>query len=181
MTFPLSDLHKQVWTAMMAALIVVGAIIQLPIGPIPVTLQTLFVVLAGLILGPRYGSAAMLLYILAGAIGLPVFAGGKAGLAHLFGPTGGYLLGYIGTAALAGLGSSKSPDASPFIRSLLWSVMGLIPVFLIGAIRLKFVLDIPFEKAFAIGVAPFVIGDVIKVVAAALAYSFLHNRRLLPS
>lgn len=181
MSSPLASLHRQVWTAMMAALIVVGAMIQLPIGPVPVTLQTLFVVLAGLVLGPVNGAAAMLLYILAGVIGLPVFAGGKAGLAHLFGPTGGYLVGYVGTALLAGIGASSRYEPARIFRSLFWSMLGLGSVFLVGVLRLMFVLDIPAEKAVAIGLAPFIIGDVLKTIAAVVAYRFLHNRRLLPA
>lgn len=110
---PLTELHKQVWTALLAALIAVGALIQLPIGPVPVTLQTFFIVLAGYILGPVSGAAAMLLYILAGAIGLPIFAGGKAGFAVLFGPTGGYLLGFVGTAYLAGFGKHSKNNLMP--------------------------------------------------------------------
>ncbi len=178
---PLSGLHRQVWTAMLAALIVVGAMVQLPIGPVPVTLQTFFIVLAGLALGPVHGAAAMLLYILAGAIGLPVFAGGKAGFAHLLGPTGGYLVGYIGTAFLAGFGSSQPPRTATFMKSLFWSLAGLCAVYLAGVLRLKFVLDISYTKAFSIGMAPFIIGDLLKVAGAVVAYRFLHSRRLLPS
>jgi len=166
---------------MMAALIVVGAMVQIPVGPVPVTLQTMFVLLAGLVLGPVHGAAAMLLYILAGAIGLPVFAGGKAGVAHLFGPTGGYLIGYVGTAFLAGFGSARPDEQPSFIRSLLWSLAGIAYVFIVGVIRLKYVLDVPFEKAIAIGFAPFIVGDLIKMVAAVFAFRFLYYRRLLPS
>lgn len=181
---PLKALHRQVWTAMMAALIVVGAMIQIPIGPVPVTLHTLFILLSGLVLGPVQGAAAMLLYLLAGAIGLPVFSGGKAGVAHLFGPTGGYLIGYVGTAFLAGFGSVRygdTEDPASIFRCLLWCFVGLACVFAVGVLRLKFVLDIPFEKAIAIGFAPFIIGDVIKAVAAVFAYRFLFYKRLLPS
>ncbi|WBF68799.1 biotin transporter BioY [Desulfovibrio subterraneus] len=181
MTTPLSGLHKQVWTAMLAALIAVGAMVQLPIGPVPVTLQTLFIVLAGLILGPVRGASAMALYILAGIIGLPVFAGGKAGFAHMLGPTGGYLLGYVGTALLAGFGSSEADAPPSFIKPLLWSLAGLVCVFAVGLAQLMAVLDISFEKAVAIGFAPFIIGDLIKVFAAVFAYRYLHSRRLLPS
>lgn len=181
MSTPLSGLHKQVWTAMLAALITVGAMVQLPIGPVPVTLQTLFIVLAGLILGPVRGAGAVALYLLAGVIGLPVFAGGKTGFAHLLGPTGGYLVGYMGTAVLAGFGSAKEGEAPSFIKPLLWSLAGLASVFGIGLVRLMLVLDIPFQKALAIGFAPFIIGDLIKVVAAVFAYRYLKSRRLLPS
>ncbi len=207
MPSPLSALHRQVWTAMLAALIAVGALLQLPIGPVPVTLQTFSIVLAGLILGPVHGAIAMLLYLVAGCIGLPVFSGGRAGLAHLLGPTGGYLIGYVGTAMLAGMGTitrkiSPSPDMQAhteqtippaaitpgtprqdrrlLLQTLGWSLLGLIPVFAVGMLRLTFVLDVSYAKAFAVGVVPFIVGDVIKVVAAVLAYRYLRGRRLLP-
>ena len=173
---PLSGLHRQVWIALLAALIAVGAFIQFPIGPVPVTLQTFFIVLAGFILGPVNGALAMLLYIVAGVIGLPIFAGGKAGFAVLFGPTGGYLIGFIATAYLAGLGKYSKGTARP----LLWGLLGLAAVYLIGFLRLKFVLDISYAKAFAVGVVPFIAGDIIKVATATIALNFLCKQGLLP-
>ncbi|OBQ45916.1 biotin transporter BioY [Halodesulfovibrio spirochaetisodalis] len=173
---PLKGLHTQVWTALLAALIAVGALIQIPIGPVPVTLQTFFIVLAGFILGPVSGAAAMILYILAGAIGLPIFAGGKAGFAILFGPTGGYLLGFIGTAYLAGFGKRSKSALMPFI----WGILGLAFVYLVGFIRLKFVLDISYAKAAAIGIVPFIWADLAKVAAATVALRFLRKQGLLP-
>lgn len=173
---PLSGLHRQVWIALLAALIAVGALIQIPIGPVPVTLQTFFIILAGFILGPVNGAVAVLLYIVAGAIGLPIFAGGKAGFAVLFGPTGGYLIGFIGTAYLAGFGKdSKSP-----LMPLIWGILGLALVYLVGFLRLKFVLDISYVKAAAIGITPFILGDLIKVTAATIALRFLRKQGLLP-
>lgn len=173
---PLSGLHRQVWIALLAALIAVGAFIQIPIGPVPVTLQTFFIVLAGFILGPVNGALAMILYIAAGAIGLPIFAGGKAGFAVLFGPTGGYLIGFIGTAYLAGLGKhSKS-----IIMPLVWGLAGLAVVYAVGFLRLKFVLDISYVKAAAIGITPFIAGDIIKVSTATIALQFLRRQGLLP-
>lgn len=80
-----------VLTADFAALIAAGSVFVLPVGPVPVTFQTLVIALAGLYLGPGPGMSAVALYILAGGIGVPVFAGGKAGLGVLFGPTGGIL------------------------------------------------------------------------------------------
>ena len=173
---PLSGLHRQVWIALLAALIAVGAFIQIPLGPVPITLQTFFIVLAGFILGSANGALAMLLYIVAGAIGLPIFAGGKAGFAVLFGPTGGYLIGFIGTAYLAGFGKRSKG----LIMPLVWGLLGLAVVYGIGFLRLKFVLDISFAKAAAIGITPFIPGDIIKVAAAAVALQFLRKQGLLP-
>ena len=91
--------------AFMASLIGAGAFVYLPIGPVPVTFQDFFVVLAGLALGAKRGALAVLLYILAGALGLPIFSGGRAGLGHLLSPTAGYLAGFVFLAFFSGLGA----------------------------------------------------------------------------
>lgn len=175
---PLSNLHRQVWTALLAAMIAVGAMIQLPLGPVPLTLQTFFVVLAGLALGPLYGAAAMILYLLTGAIGLPVFSGGKAGFAHLLGPTGGYLLGFIATALLAGFGGGNRPRH--ILVTTVCSLFGLAAVYAIGMVRLKMLLELTWTKTFTIGLVPFLLSDLIKTIAAVSAYRFLFAKRLLP-
>jgi len=99
-----NELQRIAYTSLMAALIAVGAYIAIPIPivPVPIVLQNLFVLLAGLLLGSRWGLASMGLYLLAGSIGLPVFSGGRGGLAHFLGPTGGYLIGFAVEAWLVG-------------------------------------------------------------------------------
>ena len=87
----IEKLRKMVLASLMAALTAVGSTIFVPIGPVPIVLTTLFVLLSGLLLGSRWGLASMGLYLLVGAMGMPVFAGGRGGLPHFFGPTGGYL------------------------------------------------------------------------------------------
>ncbi|MDR2182111.1 MAG: biotin transporter BioY, partial [Treponema sp.] len=96
-------------TALFAALIAAGAFISfpLPFSPVPVVLQNFFAVLSGLVLGPVRGSAAVALYLLAGALGLPVFAGAAGGIAHFAGPTGGFLAGYLLAGLAAGLIAGK--------------------------------------------------------------------------
>ena len=101
-------LRWMVLASLMAALTAVGAYIHVPIGPVPIVLSTLFVLLSGLLLGSRWGLASMGLYLLVGAIGIPVFAGGKGGFAHFFGPTGGYLFGYVLAAWITGFISEHS-------------------------------------------------------------------------
>ena len=81
--------------AIFATLTTLGAYIHIPLTPIPITLQTLFTYLSGTLLGGRLGALSQLVYVLMGMLGLPVYAGGKAGITHLFGPTGGFLLGFI--------------------------------------------------------------------------------------
>lgn len=174
---PLSGLHRLVWTALMAALIAVGSMTMVPVGPVPMTLQTLSVVLAGLTLGPVYGPVAMGLYILAGAMGLPVYSGGRSGFAHVFGPTGGYLAGFVVTAWLAGIGGR---DAGKLWRAVFWTGAGLVGVYALGALRLMQVLDLTPAKAFAAGVLPFLPGDVVKAGVAIACWRFLSKRMLLP-
>lgn len=178
---PLAGLHRLVWTSLMAALIAVGAMTVIPLGPVPVTLQTLFVLLAGLVLGPRGGATAMLLYIAAGLLGLPVFAGGKAGFAVLLGPTGGYLAGFALTAWCAGMGGRvREGGRASLALTGAWVAAGLLAVYAVGGVRLMAVMDITPDRAFAVGVLPFLPGDCLKAVAAVAAWRHLRNRRLLP-
>ncbi len=166
----------------MAALTAVGAMISipvLPLSPVPVSLQTLFVVLAGLILGPRGGAAAMALYLAAGCLGLPVFAGGKAGLAAFLGPTGGFLLGFIPGAMVSGIAGGL--PAKPFWAVLLACACGTGVILALGALQLAAVMDISLAKALAFGVTPFLPGGAAKCMAAAAIYRFMALRRLAPS
>ena len=90
-----SRLRLTIYASLFAALTAAGAFLAIPIGPVPIVLQNFFVFLTGLLLGPRWGSASVAVYLLAGALGLPVFAGGTGGIGRFVGPTGGYLIGYL--------------------------------------------------------------------------------------
>ena len=174
---PLSSLHRLVWAAMMAALTAVGAYLTVPLGPVPVSLQTLFVLLAGFTLGPAYGSAAIGLYLLAGIAGLPVFAGGKSGFAVLMGPTGGYLIGFAACAFVAGFSGRKSS----WPRTLLFGLLGLAALYALGLLRLKAVLDADWSKAMAVGLLPFLPGAAVKLALAVAAHKFLQRAQLSPA
>ncbi len=173
-------LRRQVWTALLAALIAVGAYLHFPIGAAPFSMQPFFILLAGLILGPWQGAVCMGLYLAAGFIGLPVYAGGGSGLAHLLGPTGGYLAGFLGTAALAGVATMGRGARLGWGRGLLWTILAIIPAYVLGVIRLKFVLDMGWEKAFAVGAAPFILFDLVKCALAVAVYNILQRRGVLP-
>ncbi len=97
------QLKRMVYAALMAALTAAGAYIAIPLGPVPIVLQNLFIMLAGLLLGGRWGLISVAVYLLAGAVGLPVFAGGTGGVGKFVGPTGGYLLGFAAAAYLIGI------------------------------------------------------------------------------
>lgn len=150
----------------MAALIAVGALIHLPIGPVPVVLQNLFALLAGLLLGSRYGLASVLLYLLIGSMGLPVFAGGKGGIAHFMGPTGGFLVGFAAAAFMAGLISERLPRG--LVTDILAVAVGSLIIYLIGVPWLKMVTQMTWAKAFTVGMLPFLPGDILKAAAAVL-------------
>jgi len=159
-------LNRMAHTSLMAALIGVGALIHLPIGPVPVVLQNLFVLLAGLLLGSRYGLASVLLYLLIGSMGLPVFAGGKGGIAHFMGPTGGFLVGFAAAAFIAGLISERLPRG--LVTDILAVAAGSLIIYLMGVPWLKMVTQMTWAKAFTVGMLPFLPGDILKAAAAVL-------------
>jgi biotin transport system substrate-specific component len=133
-------------------------------------LQNLFVVLAGLVLGPALGSSAAALYLAAGALGLPVFAGAAGGIARFAGPTGGFLAGYFFAALTAGLiaGRPRADKKSPLFRIILAAGLGFMAVYIPGIIWLKRFVE-SWPKAFVAGLFPFLIGDGIKAVIVILA------------
>jgi biotin transport system substrate-specific component len=135
----------------------------LPFSPVPITGQTLGVLMVGAALGSKRGLGAVILYLLEGSIGLPVFAGGKAGLAVLVGPTGGYLVGFLGAAFLAGLLSERGWDRN-VIKA---SVMMLLCTSVIFAIGLPWLaIYVGFGQVLAMGFYPFVTGAIIKMAIA---------------
>jgi len=160
-----------VLTSLFAALISAGAFITVPVGPVPFVLQNFFTLLAGLVLGPFLGAASVALFIVAGVIGVPVFSnnGSPMGIARLMGPTGGFYLGYLLGALAAGLviGFPRQGEKIKVWRLSLAVVLGGVVVYIPGLIRLKFFLD-TWPKTFAAGFFPFLIGDAVKGVAAAL-------------
>ncbi|MDR2097886.1 MAG: biotin transporter BioY [Spirochaetaceae bacterium] len=160
-------------TALFAALTAAGTFISIPLPftPVPIVLQNLFALLSGLTLGPVLGGAAVALYLLAGAIGVPVFAGAQGGVVHFFGPTGGFLFGYLLSAILAGLiaGAPKNNGKIRLWRIVLAAIAGMLIVYVPGLLRLKAALQADWPKTLAVGLTPFIIGDAIKVVIAVIA------------
>jgi len=149
-----------------AATMAVAAQIAIPIPgtPVPFTLQPLAVVLAGLCLGPVAGAASMALYLLAGALGAPVFSPiGAPGVLRLIGPTGGYLLAAPAAAAIAGLIARRFPA---FGGRLLAAFLGIATLYLGGVAQLE-LLTGSLERAAALGTTPFILADLGKVLIAA--------------
>jgi len=163
-----SKLPHAIMACLFAALISVGAYIAIPIPgtPVPIVLQNMFILLAGFILGPWWGLASVVFYLLLGAMGLPVFSGGTGGLVKLAGPTGGYLFGFIPGVVSFGLVSRLGKHAWYF--NLMAGVIGMAIVYVFGVARLKAVLDVDWTKALAMGLVPFIPGDIAKIIVASI-------------
>lgn len=162
-----SRLNENIWSDL--ALILMGSVfvalsaqlaIYLPFSPVPITGQTLAVLLCGAVLGSRRGGLSLALYLLEGAIGLPVFAGGTGGMAVLFGPTAGYLAGFIPAAFLVGTLCEKGFDRN-WTSTLITFLVGQLVIYFVGVLRLS--TFVGFEHVMEIGIAPFLIGDAIKI------------------
>lgn len=162
----ISTLRFSVLSSMMAALMAIGAYLHIPIGPVPIVLTNLFVLLSGLLLGARWGLISGALYLFVGAIGMPVFYGGKGGLAHLFGPTGGYLFGFVFAAGIVGFISHRIGYS--LLGDIIAVIIGSVVIYIFGVPWLKAMAKISWEKAFILGMVPFLVGDVIKAVVAVL-------------
>jgi biotin transport system substrate-specific component len=151
--------------ALFTALAAVSAFVAIPVGSVPFTLQVYVVLLAGMVLGARVGALSVLAYLILGLVA-PVYAGGASGLGALFGPTGGYLFGFIGAAVVSGLIAGAGERTLP--RLLIAGLAGIVPIYALGATWLALQLDLSANAAVLAGIVPFVWLDVLKAVAAAL-------------
>ncbi|MCS7050082.1 MAG: biotin transporter BioY [Thermomicrobium sp.] len=140
--------------------------IPLPFTPVPITGQTFAVLLVGAVLGSRRGAVSMALYVAEGLVGLPVFAGGKAGLAVLLGPTGGYLLGFIAAAFVTGWLAERGWDRRPLTTAFAMA-LGNVVIYLFGVSWLA--VFVGLERAPLLGLVPFLPGDALKIVLATVA------------
>ncbi|SDL50615.1 biotin transporter BioY [Halarsenatibacter silvermanii] len=154
---------RLVHTALMAAMTAIGAYIAipLPISPVPVTLQNLFVLLAGILLGARLGFMSQIIYLGIGLAGLPVFAGGTAGIGVLLSPTGGYLLAFPLAAYAAGVISEKS-----ILKNLAACAAGVSTIYSLGVLFMILFWEFELSGALSAGVVPFIPGDLLKMTAA---------------
>jgi biotin transport system substrate-specific component len=159
-------------TALFAALIAAGTFIAIPLpfSPVPIVLQNLFALLAGLVLGPVLGAASVALYLAAGIIGAPVFAGASGGIVRLIGPTGGFLIGYLLAAFIAGLiaGFPGPGQKTAFWRIIAAVCAGLLIVYVPGVAWLKLSTGRTWAAALAGGFIPFIAGDIAKGVVAVI-------------
>jgi biotin transport system substrate-specific component len=184
LTHPLVSAHETLTgktVIVIAASVFVAACahlsIPLPFTPVPITLQTFAVILVGLVLGPVAGFSAMVLYLTEGAMGLPVFTPHSVGgVAHLLGPTAGYLFSYPLAAAVAGWVVRAMLRVTSLFRSaLVASIIASLPIFILGAGWLGHLLRLSGSAVWALAVVPFLLGEAIKITAAAGIFSTLQR------
>ncbi|MCG6533359.1 MAG: biotin transporter BioY [Syntrophales bacterium LBB04] len=164
-----------VYASLFGALTAAGAFIVIPLPPVPITAQTFFLNVAAVLLGGSLGALSQFTYVMLGVVGIPVFAGGKAGIGVIFGPTGGYLLGFIIAAFVTGkiAGAKKGAGIFWYILAML---VGMMIIYGLGTMQLALVAKLTFQKALAIGALPFIPGDIIKILLAAIISDKLKGR-----
>ena len=160
-------------------LITLSSYVTVPLYPVPVTAQTLVVLLIGLSFGPQLSFLTLSVYLLQGAAGLPVFAGGAGGLSTLFGPTGGYLFGFVAAGLLLGL-LARRGFGKNFVTTIIAMLAGNAVIYLFGVTWLANFIGI--ENAVKHGILPFLYGDALKIFVAAtivpVAWKLLSHTRL---
>ena len=163
--------------ASFALLTALGAFVRIPLPftPVPVTLQTLFVLSAGVALGRGPGALSQGIYLGCGILGAPFFAGGESGVAYLFGSTGGYLLAFPLAAWLAGT-LSRGEGRSEVLGTALPLITGAALIFIGGATWLGFRADLSVAQALTLGVVPFLPGTVVKIAVATGGLQALRDR-----
>lgn len=171
MKFTLKEL---ILTAEFAAIISVLSQFTIPLGLIPLTGQTFAIGLAATFLGKKLGTTSVLLYLLLGLIGLPVFAGMSGGIGVLFGPTGGYLIGFPFQAWLTGWFLEKI--GASYSSALFANLLGAIATLIFGMFWLQFSSGLTLASAFSSGFLPFVLPGIIKAVGAAYMGVLLKRR-----
>jgi biotin transport system substrate-specific component len=148
-------------------LVALFAQIEIPLQPVPITGQTFAVLLVGALMGARRGGAALSLYLIEGISGLPFFSGGASGSAYLFGATGGYLIGFVAAAYAIGAMAERGLERN-FRTSLIPFLVGTAIIYICGIAWLALVLG-SLQQAVIFGLLPFLVGDALKLIAAAIA------------
>ncbi|MCI7323220.1 MAG: biotin transporter BioY [Lachnospiraceae bacterium] len=140
--------------------------LSIQIGVVPISFTNLAIYLGLYILGVKKGTISYLVYLLLGLVGVPVFSAFSAGPQKLFGPTGGYLIGFIAMALIAGIFIEKS--GRKFVLSMVGMILGTVVCYGFGTAWLAFQAHYTFAQALAAGVTPFIVGDLLKMVLVAL-------------
>ena len=174
----------------------VGGVLSVPMPPIPFTMQTFFVLMSGLFLGPTYGPLSQVVYIMTGLAGAPVFAGGAGGLQHVFSPTFGFLVAFVPVSWVAGVLASvikppRNGTALSYVKYVLVCLAATVALYAVGLpcfyLNMRYVTKVPVTVAgvFKIALLPFIIPDLIKAAVAGglacRAISVLRDADLLPA
>ena len=165
-------LKNLVFIALMTAVLCILAPLSIPIGPIPLSLATFVVYLMGYILGWKMGAISVILYLLIGIVGVPVFSGYGAGLQKVVGPTGGFLIAYILLAVITGMACERFKCS--YVPCIIAMVVATFILYMIGSAWLAFSNHMTFGAAIAAGMLPFLLGDAIKIGFAAVLGKTLH-------
>lgn len=167
------SVRAMVLAALTAAVLCVLAPLSIPVGPIPLSLATLVIYLALYLLGWKWGCAAVLVYVLLGAAGLPVFSGFAGGLGKVLGPTGGYIVGYVFLALTAGLFVEYGHGRAVQLAGM---ALGTAVLYAFGTAWFCFQAEVPLGEALQKCVWIFIPGDLLKIAAAAAAGPLLRRR-----
>lgn len=167
-------IRRMTTTAVMVAVICILAPISLPIGPVPISLGTLAIYFTLYVLDWKQATIAVAVYILLGLVGLPVFSGYEGGPGKLFGPTGGYIIGYIPMCILIGMWLTH--HYKKVVLSIIVMEAATWLLYMIGTAWLAVSIGKSFYDALALGVLPFIAGDLAKIIAAALVGPVLRDR-----
>ncbi len=166
--------YQMAVTALMAAVLCVIGPLSVPIGAIPISLSNFVISLTVWLLGPKFGTLSVAIYLALGAVGMPVFSGYGGGLAKLAGPTGGYLIGYLAMALIGGLFVEKS-KGNPVISGI-GLVIGVAVSYVFGTAWFVFQMGCELSYALAVCVYPFIAFDLAKVIIACVVGALLRKR-----
>lgn len=151
-----------------------SALVKIPLffTPVPITLQTMVVCLSGAVLGPRLGLAAVISYLMLGIFGVPLFTQAGSGLVYFFGPTGGYLVGFLLAASLVGVLSQALKSRNLGVCFMIM-LAGMLAIYCAGGFWLKVGYGWPLKNIFFFGILPFIVPDMFKALMAAVIYKKL--------
>lgn len=171
-----SNIYNMTLIGLMAAILCIVGPLMIPIGisPVPISITNLAIFLTVFVLGWKRGTLSYLVYLLLGAVGLPVFSGFQGGLEKLTGYTGGYLIGFILMAIIAGIFIEKFNGK--WYMYVVGMVLGSIVTYLIGTLWLAYLMNATFGKALLMGVVPYLLGDGIKIAIAVIVGAALKKR-----
>lgn len=172
---------EMVLASLFTALTAMGAFLSIPVGSVPITLQSLFVILSGLLLGPKLGALSQLVYVLLGLLGVRIFAGFSGGPQSVFSPSFGFLIGFIFAAFIVGL-ITHSNDSIGFTRIFVASLVGTFVIYLFGVPYMYMIINhvmgksISFATALKTGCIIFLPGDTLKAIVSSLIASKVLQR-----